>query len=330
MIKWHPFIRPTMKRWKIFILAILSASILFVAVPIHSIQGENGILVGKEYLIRESAKISDIGMGAARDALLTAFNENVTEAQVVRSIEQAMINSGSSEQVEAFGVQVASGDQSAIPHGDSSDDKTNLILPGEVVVVDLGARYGGYCSDISRTFFMGPPTSEMMEVYNITLEAQEAGIDSVRAGALARDVDKAARDIISDHGYGDNFTHGLGHGIGVYIHMPPTLYPDSNGILIQSTDMAITIEPGIYLDGRWGVRIEDDLMVTRSGSDIITHFPKDLASISLLPDEQNNLTIPNEIIETSNEKGSIQYLVPLMVIFIFVPSVIVLIKKFRK
>jgi len=307
------------------ILVMISISLLIISIPVDSIPSDEGILAGKEYLLRESAKISDIGMGAARDALLTAFEENVTEADVVRAIEQAMLNSGSSEQVEAFGVMVASGEQSALPHGDSSDDDTNQILPGEVVVVDLGARYGGYCTDITRTFFMGLPTSEMMDIYNITLEAQYAGIKAVRSGAMARDVDKAARDVISDHGYGDNFTHGLGHGIGLYIHMPPTLHPTSNGILFQTSDMAITIEPGIYLEERWGVRIEDDVMVTRFGSYLFTHSPKDL-----LPENNINDTLPMENIGPSNEKGSASFLFPLMTAVLIIPILILIIRKFKK
>lgn len=330
MIKCGSPHKPPMKARKLFILFSISVSLLIISIPTDGAPPDDGILVGKEYLLKESAKISDIGMGAARDALLTAFKENVTEADVVRAIERAMINSGSSEQVEAFGVMVASGEQSALPHGDSSDDETNQILHGEVVVVDLGARYGGYCTDITRTFFMGPPTSEMMEIYNITLEAQYEGIKAVRAGALAREVDKVARDVISGYGYGENFTHGLGHGIGLYIHMPPTLHPSSNGVLFQSADMAITIEPGIYLEERWGVRIEDNVMVTRFGSDIITHFPKSLQNAILLHDDQGNITAPMEDLDPSNDKGSISFAVPIIATLIMLPIVLLLIRRFRK
>ena len=153
--------------------------------------------VVKNQLLLESARIADMGMKVARDMLLLSFFENITEADVVSAIEDSMTENGSSEDVEAFGVIVASGDQSAIPHGDYTDDATNQILFGEAVVVDLGARYMGFCSDLTRTFFIGNATSEMMEVYNITLEAQDAGIKAVRAGVWARDVDKVSRDIIA-------------------------------------------------------------------------------------------------------------------------------------
>ncbi len=257
---------------------------------------KNEPYVVKNRLLLESAKIADKGMEAAKNMLIRAFSENITEADVVRAINDAMTDEGSSEYVEAFGVIVASGEQSAMPHGDTSDDGTNLILPGEVVVVDLGARYRGYCSDLTRTFFMGNATQEMMDIYNITLEAQVAGIEAVRAGVWARDVDKVARDIISGYGYGDNFTHGLGHGIGLYIHMPPILSPNSDGILFKSGDMTITIEPGIYLDGRFGIRIEDDVFVLRTGYELLTFYPKGIENAILYPD-----TISNDSQSTGEE-----------------------------
>jgi hypothetical protein len=262
--------------------------------------------VVKNQLLLESARIADMGMETAREMLLLSFFENITEADVVRAIEDSMTENGSSEEVEAFGVIVASGDQSAIPHGDYSDDATNQILPGEAVVVDLGARYMGFCSDLTRTFFMGNATSEMMEVYNITLEAQEAGIEAVRAGVWASDVDKVSRDIIASYGYGEYFIHSLGHGIGIYIHMPPTLSPSSNEILFESGDMTVTIEPGIYLEGNFGVRIEDDVVVKRSGYEVITHFPKDLNSSILLPEDYILETMESkEDSKDQNSGGSI-------------------------
>jgi hypothetical protein len=258
--------------------------VLTVSIPVQA-QEAPELDVVKNQFILESAKIADMGMETAKNMLLSAFFENVTEADVVRAINDAMTENGSSEYVEAFGVIVASGDQSAIPHGDETDDDTNQILPGEVVVVDLGARYRGYCSDLTRTFFMGNASQEMMDVYNITLEAQAAAIDYVRTGVLARDVDKVARDIIASYGYGEKFIHSLGHGVGIYIHMPPILGPDSNGVLFESGDMTVTIEPGIYLEGWFGVRIEDDVFVERTGNELLTFFPKSLDDAILTPEE---------------------------------------------
>jgi Xaa-Pro aminopeptidase len=149
---------------------------------------------------------------------------------------------------------------------------------------------------------MGNATQEMMEIYNITLEAQEAAFEVVSAGAIGSDVDKAARDVISDYGYGENFIHGLGHGIGIYIHMYPLLDPSSNNVLFESGDMAITIEPGIYLEEKFGVRIEDDVFVLRTGHELLTFFPKGIEEAILIP---HNLT--NDIggfEEGSGESGS--------------------------
>ncbi len=271
--------------------------------------------VVKNQLLLQSAEISDMGMEAAKNTLLRAFYENITEADVIRAINNAMTDNGSSEYVEAFGVIVASGEQSALPHGDTSDDETNLILPGEVVVVDLGARYRGYCTDLTRTFLMGNATQEMMDIYNITMEAQEAGIDAVQAGVWARDVDKAARDVISSYGYGENFTHGLGHGIGLYIHMPPYLDPNSDHILFESGDMCVTIEPGIYLEGKFGIRIEDDVFVERTGREVLTFFPKGLENAILLPENGTILNSSSGIIQ-DKEDGGANYLPALIGIFI--------------
>jgi Xaa-Pro aminopeptidase len=271
--------------------------------------------VVKNQFLLESAQITDKGMQAAKDTLLIAFHENITEADVVQAINDALTDNGSSEYVEAFGVIVASGEQSALPHGDTSDDAANLILPGEVVVVDLGARYRGYCTDLTRTFFMGNATEEMMEIYNITMEAQEAAFEVVSAGAIGSDVDKAARDVISDYGYGDNFIHGLGHGIGIYIHMYPLLDPSSNNILFESGDMAITIEPGIYLEEKFGVRIEDDVFVLRTGYDMLTFFPKGLEEAILIPENFTNET--EGFKKGSGESGSgVSYILVLGAIFL--------------
>jgi Xaa-Pro aminopeptidase len=276
--------------------------------------------VVKNQLILESARIADMGMEAAKAMLLTAFFQNVTEADVVRAIEDCMTQNGSSENVEAFGVIVASGDQSALPHGDTSDDTTNMILQGEAVVVDLGARYMGYCSDLTRTFFMGNATENMTQVYNITLEAQEAAIEVVQSGVMARDVDATARDIISSYGYGDNFIHALGHGIGLYIHMPPTLSPSSNEVLFESGDMTLTIEPGIYLEGEFGVRIEDDVFVERTGQSLLTHFPKDLESAILLPSDYENESNNSGMGKGDDSEGA-SLLIPLGILVIAVVAV---------
>ncbi len=291
------------------------------------IQREPQLDIVKNQFILESAQIADMGMETAKNMLLLAFSENITEGDVVDAINNAMTENGSSEYVEAFGVIVASGDQSAIPHGDESDDGTNLILPGEAVVVDLGARYMGYCSDLTRTFFMGNATQEMMDVYNITLEAQEAAIEIVSAGVWASDVDAAARDVISGYGYGDNFIHALGHGIGLYIHMPPTLSPSSNEMLFESGDITITIEPGIYLEGQFGVRIEDDLFVLRSGYEMLTFFPKTLEDAILIPEDMINQSADSQDNSENSNQGANSLLILGSIFFIATVGIVVIRKR---
>jgi len=316
------------------ILAILTLSIILLLVLTDAVQVEvcadvfDGMEpdIVKNQLLVESAIISDMGMEVAKNTLLRAFYENITEADVVRAINNAMTDNGSSEYVEAFGVIVASGEQSALPHGDASDDETNLILPGEVVVVDLGARYRGYCTDLTRTFFMGNATQEMMDIYNITMEAEVAAFEVVQSGTWARDVDKAARDVISSYGYGENFIHALGHGIGLYIHMPPTLSPSSNEILFESGDMCVTIEPGIYLEGKFGIRIEDDVFVERTGHEVLTFFPKDLESAILLPENGTNLNSSTGIRQEKEDQGA-NYLPALIGIFLIAMIGVVVIRK---
>lgn len=256
---------------------------------------------------QEAARIADIGMRAAKETLARAYEENITEAVVVQAVENAMTDNGSNPYVEAFDTIVASGEDSAIPHGDPDDDETNQILPGEVVVVDLGARYRSQCSDETRTFFMGEPTEEQRLVYNIILEAQLAGIELVEVQILdnAGDIDYAVRSIIENYGYGDNFTHGTGHGVGFNIHEPPLITRDSEERLKQWD--VVTIEPGIYLTGHFGVRIEDDLGVQIGGHEIITHYPKDIDSAIILnpeaqPEEGDN---KNAIFDSHGNSGKI-------------------------
>jgi len=200
--------------------------------------------VVKRELIRESARLSDLGQAAARDALARAFEVPVTEADVVAALSRAMVENGSSEYVAGFEAIVASGPASAIPHGEPSDDAANLILPGEVVVVDIGARYKGWVSDNTKTYFMGPnPPEEFVEIYGVVKEAQTLASAAVQSGALARDLDSLARTFIDSKGYGEFFIHCLGHGVGLYVHVPPMLCPDSDDVLITARNDVVAVEP---------------------------------------------------------------------------------------
>jgi Xaa-Pro dipeptidase len=163
------------------------------------------------------------------------------------------------EQLEVGGM-IQFGPTSAIPHGSPGE---NRLRENDVVLIDAGDVVEGYTSDITRTLFAGEPDDEMRKVYAIVREAQEAAIAIVRAGLPAKEVDRAARRVIEDAGYGANFTHRVGHGLGLEVHEPPYM-SDTDEDALQINDV-VTIEPGIYLPGRWGVRIEDDVRVTAEG-----------------------------------------------------------------
>jgi len=173
---------------------------------------------------------------------------------------------------EAFPAIVASGDHGAHAHAVPSD---RVIAAGELVVVDTGARVDGYCSDITRTLAAGQPAPEARAIYDVVLEAQLAGLAATRAGAHGQaDVDAACRTIITAAGYGDAFGHGAGHGVGLAVHEAPSL-GRTRGDRLEA-GMVCTMEPGIYIEGRLGVRIEDTVLVTADGCERLTQYPKEL------------------------------------------------------
>ena len=196
--------------------------------------------------------------GEAFSAVLGRLRPGVTEREYAIALERAMIDLGA-ESV-AFDTIVASGPNGAIPHHVASD---RPFAVGDLVTVDCGARFGGYHADMTRTVAIGEPASWQREIYQIVAHAQAAGIAASRPGADVRDVDATARDLIEAAGYGGQFAHGLGHGVGLQIHEAPIIGYGRTGTLEDR--VPITIEPGIYLPGRGGVRIEDTLVV-RAGA----------------------------------------------------------------
>ena len=173
---------------------------------------------------------------------------------------------------EAFGAIVAAGDHGAQAHALPGD---RVIRAGELVVIDTGARVDGYCSDITRTFAAGEPSAELRAIYELVLAAQLAGLAAVRAGAHGRDdVDAAARAVIDDAGHSERFGHGTGHGVGLEVHEAPSLGRTRGDRL--ETGMVCTVEPGIYVEGLAGVRIEDTVLVTADGGERLTNYPKEL------------------------------------------------------
>jgi Xaa-Pro aminopeptidase len=174
----------------------------------------------------------------------------------------------------AFPTIVATGPNGALPHAKSGDRR---IEPGHSVVVDAGCRLGWYCSDCTRTFAAGELPAELKSAYDVCREAQEAGLAAVRAGVPGRDADAAARRVIEDAGHGDAFGHGLGHGLGLEVHEAPGLRPESDDVLAAAN--VVTVEPGIYLSGLGGIRIEDLVIVTDDGAEVLSTFPKDLVIV---------------------------------------------------
>jgi Xaa-Pro aminopeptidase len=174
----------------------------------------------------------------------------------------------------AFPVDVAAGPTAASPHAEPGE---RVVQEGDLVLVDAGAKLDGYCSDCTRTFAVGEVSESLREVYEVVRQAEENGLEAVRSGASGRDADAAARAVITDAGYGENFGHGLGHGVGLLVHEAPALRPETEDELAAGN--VVTVEPGIYLSGVAGVRIEDLAVVTEDGCEVLTSFPKELVTV---------------------------------------------------
>lgn len=173
----------------------------------------------------------------------------------------------------AFSTIFVSGTNSSLPHGVPSD---KLIQKGDFITMDFGARYGGYNTDMTRTVAVGSVTDEMRTVYNIVLDAQLKALDAIRAGANCKSIDAIARDLIYGAGYEGKFGHGLGHAVGIEIHESPRFSPSVSDDVVLEAGMMMTVEPGIYLPGKFGVRIEDSVIVTETGYDNLANSPKEL------------------------------------------------------
>jgi Xaa-Pro aminopeptidase len=194
------------------------------------------------------------------------------EETVSRRLSELLVQTGCDS--AAFAI-VGSGPNGASPHHDASDRK---IRSGEAVVLDFGGRVGGYCSDMTRTVSVGEPNAETKEVHEIVRLAQEAAFDAVKPGVPAQDVDRAARQVIEEAGYGDHFIHRTGHGIGLEEHEHPYIVEGNTETL--EPGMCFSIEPGIYLEGRFGVRIEDIVAVTQDRATRLNHAPRELTIVA--------------------------------------------------
>ncbi len=216
-------------------------------------------------LITKAVAITD----AVFEEVLKIVKAGISELDV--SAEISYLHKKHGAEKDSFEPIVVSGPRGSLPHGRPS---TKKIKRGELVTLDLGCFYNGYCSDLTRTVAVGKPSVEAREVYSVVLQAQQNAIDSARSGIEAKKFDGVARSYIQAKGYGKYFGHGLGHGIGLQIHEFPRISPRSTHTLQHGN--VITVEPGIYLSGKFGVRIEDDIVIRDSGCNVLTNAPKSM------------------------------------------------------
>ncbi|HEX3567634.1 MAG TPA: aminopeptidase P family protein [Acidimicrobiales bacterium] len=226
---------------------------------------------GEVARMERAAAIADEALASVVPLLVGAEAESVTEAFVAAALDHAMRARGAED--SAFETIVASGPNSAKPHARPSDRR---IRSGDPVVIDFGAIYEGYRSDMTRTFCVGgEPDGELARVFSVVAESQRVGVAAVAPGVVTGDVDRACRDVIADAGWAERFEHGTGHGVGLDIHEAPSVGPGATAILAPG--VVATVEPGVYLAGVGGVRIEDTLVVVEDGSRPLTMFPKDVS-----------------------------------------------------
>lgn len=225
-------------------------------------------MIKDEEELQKIAKAEQIG-DMAFTHVLSVIKPGITEADVALELEFFMKRQGASGL--SFDTIVASGSNSSMPHAKVTN---RLIENGDFVTMDFGCIYEGYCSDMTRTVVVGTPTEEMRKVYQIVLDANLRAMEGIRQGVSCREIDALARDYIRDCGYGDYFGHGLGHGVGLQIHEEPRFSPKCD--IVIKENMVITDEPGIYLPGRFGVRIEDLLVVKEDACEKLSCSEKEL------------------------------------------------------
>ena len=233
--------------------------------------------IGKLRMIKDNEEIRCIRKAQeiaekSLDELMPFIKVGKTEREIALELNRLMFQNGAEDL--SFETIVLSGKNTSMPHGVPSDKK---VQNGEFVLMDFGAVWNGYHSDMTRTICVGEPDDEMKKVYNIVLEAQLAGLANARAGITGKELDKISRDIIEKAGYGDNFGHSLGHGVGLEIHEKPNASPNYDSVLESGS--ILTVEPGIYIEGKFGVRIEDFVILTENGCDNLTKYAKNIISL---------------------------------------------------
>jgi len=231
-------------------------------------------LIEKIRLIKTEQEINIIKVACeiadhAFTHILDFIKPGKTELEVSNELEFFMRQQGATQ--SSFDTIVASGLRSALPHGVATN---KVIEKGDFVTLDFGALYNGYISDITRTVAVGEPSEKLVDMYNTVLASQLLALEKVGPGLTGIQADAIARDYLTEKGYGEAFGHSLGHGIGLEVHEGPGLSKRSATVL--EPGMAVTIEPGVYLPGVGGVRIEDDILITESGNELLTHSTKEL------------------------------------------------------
>ena len=218
-------------------------------------------------LIAKAVSITD----DAFDHILGLIKPGVTEAEIANELLAFMIKR---DMRPSFDFIVASGVRGAMPHGVASD---KVIECGDLVTLDFGGFYQRYTSDMTRTVVVGPPSDEQRSIYDLVLRAQIAGIEAARAGSTGVEVDRASRAIIEEAGHGDHFGHGLGHAVGLEIHESPRFSPADSSVIRPG--MVLSVEPGVYVPGWGGVRIEDLVVITDGEAKVLTRSPKHLIQL---------------------------------------------------
>jgi Xaa-Pro aminopeptidase len=227
-------------------------------------------LVETQRMIKSKAEIEAIRKSlavaeSAFSALIESLRPGMTESEAAWSLEKRIRESGA--EGLSFPIIAASGPNSALPHAIPGNRK---FTPGEPILFDWGATVDGYCSDISRTLFFGKPNSLFKKIFTIVKDAQERAIHAIRPGASSKAVDRIARSYISKKGFKHRFGHGLGHGVGLAIHEAPRLNPTKETVLTPG--MVVTVEPGIYLPGIGGIRLENMVVVCKDGADVLNRL----------------------------------------------------------
>lgn len=219
-------------------------------------------------LVRQAAEMAVRALGRT----VSRIRAGLTELQVAGILEHALRDEGS--EGFPFPTIVASGARAALPHARTS---SRVLQTGDLVLLDFGAEYQGYCSDITRTFVIGAASAEQREAYDVVRGANEVARTGIRAGMTGQDADALARRYIERHGYGEAFGHGLGHGLGLEVHEAPRLARTATGRL--PVGAVVTIEPGIYRPEWGGIRIEDDVHLSADGPELLTEYPRELIEV---------------------------------------------------